>query len=82
MSKAGKAKEWLALGESALSYRRRRSRHVHKGYFINLRDPSGCQQDVGGIDAKAVAMVTGKSDCLVVPVKRVMIAEGRGQQKG
>lgn len=39
------------------------------------------QEDLAVL-GKAKAMVFGKSDCLMVPVKRVMIVEGSGQRNG
>lgn len=75
--KIGKAKEGQALSESAFSHRRRRSRHVDKGYFINLRDPRDRQQEVGGIKAEAGARILGKSDYIVIAWIRVMTGEQR-----
>lgn len=75
--KIGKAKVRRALRESVLSHRRRRSRHVRRSYFINLRDPCGGPQEVGNTKAKAGAIVTGKSDYIVIALIRVMTGEQR-----
>jgi len=73
----GSRKMSLMVSSSSTS-RGRCRRHGYKCSLINLGDPMFSSRN---LETSSEAIVHGKSDILIVPVKRVMTVEGSGVQK-
>lgn len=56
------------------------SRHVHKGFIVNLGDPLVTATTAVIVSINEMVSKR-KSDNFVVPMKRVMTVEGRGLQE-
>ena len=50
--------------------------HAYKGTIVNLGGPAVCQQNMAG-DVQRHRIGCRNSDYIIIPVKRVMIVEGR-----